>query len=134
MREIKFRVWLHNPEAYDNRFFISADGITGVVAMGFCGELGSVLKPEEYVLEQFTGLKDKNGVEIYEGDMVQTKTNSLKEDENMEVYYDQLDGAYGLRDPAGVIGGHLLFFHIGTPVVIGNIHENPELLVMARKT
>lgn len=70
---------------------------------------------------QFTGLTDKNGKRIFEGDMV--------------VSYDM----FGYRDYCGVvnwndlfvawhIGEHSMYNRIATYEVIGNIHDNPELL------
>jgi len=66
MREIKFRAWdIENKEmfydaqdAYDNQGDVPASSF------------GSLLVDEDYILMQYTGLKDKNGKEIYEGDIV----------------------------------------------------------------
>jgi uncharacterized phage protein (TIGR01671 family) len=125
MREIKFRAWDKRSGKFILPNKIDRDIIPTAIPTT-ATKRGFKLK-SKFVLQQYTGLKDNNGKEIYEGDIVSCKTNSFRDDEKMEVYYDQYDGAYGLRDPTGKIGGHLLFFHIGFPEVIGNIYENPEL-------
>ena len=78
-------------------------------------------------LMQYTGLKDKNGVEIYEGDIVKEETAWASE-RNLSVEYEQ--GRYSLRDNAGF--GHWLYEVLKDCdygfKVIGNIYENPDLL------
>lgn len=68
------------------------------------------------ILSQYTGLKDKNGVEIYEGDIVCNE--GFKE----KVYWDEFYG-WVVSDEAML--GEVNFARIQ---VIGNIYENPELL------
>lgn len=63
---------------------------------------------------QYTGLKDKNGVEIYEGDLLQ-----FEDYPPQEVVWE--DGGFAVEDY------YLADWYDGA-VVIGNIHDNPELM------
>lgn len=108
MREIKFRTWL---KAKKEMFY----DFTALTHPTFSeGGLS--------VLMQYTGLNDKNGKEIYEGDIVQDTKNRKYEviwDKymfNLKDYYD------GLSDyPTDA-------FSEGIFEVIGNIYENPDLI------
>ncbi len=71
--------------------------------------------------EQCTGLKDKNGRLIYEGDIVKFKISSIKC--VGAVRWDERTGGW-LKDKTG----QPLHTYIKSVEVIGNIHENPELL------
>lgn len=73
-------------------------------------------------LMQFTGLKDKNGKEIYEGDILESDNENFA---TGVVVYD--DGRFAIKKPNGKI---ISYDHtIWTAYeVIGNIYENPELL------
>jgi uncharacterized phage protein (TIGR01671 family) len=77
------------------------------------------LNCEDTFVMQFTGLTDKNGKEIYEGDIVKTTYN------NAEVKFK--DGMFGIKKYNSRHGqsftNSLEIFE-----VIGNIYENPELL------
>ncbi|MGB4824709.1 MAG: YopX family protein [Leuconostoc mesenteroides] len=120
MREIKFRVW----DNEENNFWGEGRSLSLVSIVS-----DSVVNDDSTVLEQYTGLKDKNGVEIYENDIVET------------TYYNDIDDGLG---KIGTItfekGGYCIIFVGDTEknnlgwiepdetIVIGNIHENPELL------
>lgn len=79
----------------------------------------------DYVLMQSTGLKDKNGVEIYEGDIVRYNRGiSWSVEKFPYVVKNSMEGfvfEYGLIQ-------HSLSKKIEYVTVIGNIYENPELL------
>lgn len=85
---------------------------------------------EEFKLMQSTGVEDKNGKEIFEGDIVKYKGgwNTFTE----EVAYDKNFGGFGVMDAdADIIFTFEELFadiDLSSLEVIGNIYENPELL------
>lgn len=124
MREIKFRAWdgeqMH--KAFDltqNPIYWWKDNF-------------------DYPLMQYTGLKDKNGVEIYEGDIL-SSSGGYGGDLIGSVYWGVLSDTDGWSHGAyqcWVCDGESLFDLAGANSdasceVIGNIYENPELLEQA---
>lgn len=80
---------------------------------------------DKYIIEQCTGLKDKNGNLIYEGDIVElTDDDSFEKPIKTIVRWAEENACFGL------FGSHNLYSSYDSDnfEVIGNIHENPELL------
>ena len=123
MRDIKFRAWhKENSEMvyFDNDKVKGDQYQAHYLACLLAGDFGDVL-------QQFTGLQDKNCVDIYEGDYL-----LIKECRIAEVIFHNEAGCWDLtlRNilsslPIGAISPSSWKFHTE---VIGNIYENPELL------
>ena len=114
MRPIKFRAW-----DKENEVMVYPKGILfdGRVVNFSCG----ILEPfEGCELMQFTGLKDKNGKEIYEGDIVNLTHMVYAGYGNV----DEVTEAVVIEDITKLPFGPSTI----TCEVIGNIYENPELL------
>ena len=98
------------------------------VYIGVWGEEMRSVKPE--TVEQFTGLTDKNGKKIFEGDIVRSYDPDYPESQ-MDCGIGQVEFYAGLWYVSGEV--HNSLYELSTICckeleVIGNIHDNPELL------
>ena len=140
MREIKFRAWIKDhrdvlgrkiPDQMTDEF-----GVTAWDSDYFI-PLGSYL--EYMTLMQYTGLKDKNGKEIYEGDVLYSIDNIVVESIGgygrteqeaafAVVTYDTDLAAFVLQSDNVMLKDELIWEHACYSEIIGNIYENPELI------
>ena len=127
-REIKFELLTKNIQGEwcknSDGFYLDGKGNLWVID-DFDNWLPNPFKEEDFVLRQYTGLKDKNGKEIWEGDIVEYETLSSK------------GGLFGkTRNEVKFIRGYFELVPYEDKrwggyqnlEVIGNIYENPELL------
>lgn len=128
MREIKFRgKRLDNGEWVYGFVLFSQDKSEAVIA-----KLTATESVCEYVapatVGQFTGLHDKNGKEIYEGDIIIEKLRRARKDgERLVICFDDFE--YHGKNANGATTSLSLLVEYHTIEVIGNIHDNPELLL-----
>jgi uncharacterized phage protein (TIGR01671 family) len=136
-RVIKFRVWDKLDNKYLNRgddesvneYAIRTDGTIVMIEheSGSCDVIRD-RRQEYYFVEQFTGLTDKNGKEIYEGDIVRRDKHELTPGNILDYEVVFLRGSFLVFRPYGEHHTTDLGSMTGILSVIGNIHENPELL------
>ena len=115
MREIKFRAWV---DFNDEFVYLNEFGDFDGKYESFSWEYIQALE----TMEQFTGLYDKNGKEIYKGDII---LNPLYEEPYIVEYSENLAGYAGWGDDRAC-GCYLITDE--DIEIIGNIHENPELI------
>ncbi|ENZ5531743.1 YopX family protein [Enterococcus faecalis] len=89
-------------------------------------ELGDWWSFDEVEIMQSTGLKDKNGVDIFEGDLVEHDDNINGTWETFEACEIVYDGDYAQFCFKNDASNFLSYYR--NLCIIGNIHENPELL------
>lgn len=123
MRELKFRAWSNEHHRYCD--FVTLDEIGRWI--GWIKTSGVFLTTVDIVLEQSTGLKDKNGKAIYEGDLVSCGT--IDGNPVGLVGFRTEFGCWEVLDPNHAFGGeNFAEYYCNEMEVVGNIHENPELL------
>ena len=136
MREIKFRAW----DKTENRMArnveelkFNSKGIYAVVLNHLGFEMRR--RANDVELMQYTGLKDKNGKEIYEGDVVRTHFSFGHEvtQEPFIIKWNKERAMFEGSKPKPLENDYLVTFSFFPEQrflyeIIGNIHENPELL------
>ena len=132
IREIKFRAW----DVFRGKYRGGVDNLmlclNGLKMWQLAIDAPAPIdNQDDFILEQYTGLKDRNGREIYEGDILEWSDGYKREHEERTVVIFE-DGCFVSRHKLGCTSwlnpydsGGATTVH---PEVIGNVHENPELL------
>lgn len=125
MRIVKFRVYNDLLKNYlpDDSVCILPNG--DIVLYNLAAMIAAYKRPSEMLegentVERFTDLKDKNGTEIYEGDILIDDTG-----EPVEYWVVKFSDGGFVGECAGVAES---LFELTNLEVVGNIHENPELV------
>jgi len=116
-REIKFRVW---DKVKQEWHYFTPDNLSMYIKEWTDHRLNG----DEFL--QYTGLKDKQGKEIYEGDVVEVDPVWLECSDKGLIYWDDGRAAFRMSFPDGDIWD--INEDIGSSEVIGNIYEHPHLL------
>jgi len=117
MRPIKFRAW----DKMEKRMIPH----NLLMAQQYARPLDdNIFNDDTHIVMQFTGLHDKNGREIYEGDIVRLEAGVWSD--VAEVVFN--NGCFILKCDYWYWSGRCISAHYGEYEVIGNIYENPKLL------
>lgn len=132
MREIKFRAWDKKAKKFipTRNIVWNDNGLVGI-------NMGFSRKEKRFIgnikIMQYTGLKDKNGKDIYEGDLIKDDEGEIEEVKPPEIFECDAFKVYGYK----FCSGHFIDargektlerFYSHQPEIIGNIYENPDLI------
>jgi uncharacterized phage protein (TIGR01671 family) len=129
MRKLKFRVWHQGnkvwlPEQENGGCPILSVGLDGTLRSQYYAE--HLTFEEGFIIQQFTGLQDSDGKDLYEGDIVQGFKDS-KENFISQVVWHEEDAAFGIQSIVGG-GAFLNKQYLNHFEIIGNIFQNADLL------
>ena len=123
----EFRAWTEEGKAMYYDVYPFKDG---TLLLNYDGFAFDEVPASDFILMQSTGLKDKNGKEIFEGDVVKYKVgcNTFTE----EVVYDKNFAGFGVKDADAniifTVGELAEDIDLSSLEVVGNIYNNPGLL------
>ena len=122
MREIKYRAYfVDNLSMMMRSLPVSSIHLQKHACRTSCGKILS--RSDGLILVEYTGLKDKNGTEIYEGDIFNYRDQIV-----IVEYFEDMFHCKSTKYPNLSPGNYRLNFVARNHEIIGNIHENQELL------
>lgn len=125
MKELKFRAWVKNYNCYADVLGLEQGKLFVQFQSGERSQHRLYVPIEDCILEQYTGLKDKNGKEIYENDIVEYTTcyyGNEKRHRKVVEWKEWDSDDFGEPHNIG-------YFNLSECMeVIGNVHENANLL------
>lgn len=132
MREFKFRAWWKDTKRFldGDEWYMTCSGAKHLHYSAY------PYSDDDFIIEQYTGIKDKNGKEIYEGDIVEQFVCGVRKFKGKEcgrktvwqVRWNKDECCFELHYLSGSLFGDSMLSSDGEHEVIGNIHENHELM------
>lgn len=119
--KLKFRAWDGERLRNVNTIGWVDDGVDFVTTPRYSGPA------EDFILMQYTGLKDKNGVEIYDGDIVKYIHIDYI-DQNTSVYRYFIVECESAAEGMYPFNNEYFSVYGDDYEIIGNIYENPEMM------
>ena len=135
MREILFRgKAINRHKGYHRTSYKNGDWVYGLITRLYDERFENLpaemsdfgvngIEVDYKTIEQYTGLTDKNGKKIFEGDILKGSWNTV-----LIVFYDDISASYRVKTPLGSEREISYYGDQNHLEIIGNIHDNPELL------